>query len=93
MGKKIKKIKKVLKLMLFKKSQMNIIAKQTKIWVKKANEFYKRSMKSLLNKNVIEMYSLHKKGKSVVAERFIRTLKLKYTNTWLKYQKMCILIN
>ena len=67
--------------MLFKKSQMNIVAKQTKMWVKKANEFYKRSMKSLLNKNVIEIYSLHKKGKSVVAERFIRTLKLKYTNT------------
>ena len=60
---------------------MNIIAKRTKIWVKKTSEIYKRSMKSLLDKNVIEMYSLHKKGKTVVAERFIRTLKLKYTNT------------
>ena len=60
---------------------MNIIAKRTKIWVKKTSEIYKRSIKSLLDKNVIEMYSLHKKGKTVVAERFIRTLKLKYTNT------------
>ena len=60
---------------------MNIIAKRTKIWVKKTSEIYKRSMKSLLDKNVIEIYSLHKKGKTVVAERFIRTLKLKYTNT------------
>ena len=33
-------------------------------------------MKSLLEKN-IEMYSTHNKGKSVVAERFIRTLKNK----------------
>ena len=34
-------------------------------------------MKSLLEKNDIEMYSTHKEGKSVVAERFIRTLKNK----------------
>ena len=39
------------------------------------------------------MYSTHNEGKSVVAERFIRTLKTKFTNTWRKYQKMCILIN
>ena len=34
-------------------------------------------MKSLLEKNNIEMYSWHNKGKSVVAERFIRTLENK----------------
>ena len=34
-------------------------------------------MKSLLEKNNIEMYSSHNKGKSVVAERFIRTLENK----------------
>ena len=39
------------------------------------------------------MYSTHNKGKSVVAERFVRTLKLKSTNAWHQYQKMCILIN
>ena len=34
-------------------------------------------MKSWLEKNVIEMYSTENEGKSVVAERFIRTLKNK----------------
>ena len=34
-------------------------------------------MKSFLQKNNIEMYSMHNEGKSVVAERFIRTLKNK----------------
>ena len=32
-------------------------------------------MKSWLEKNEIEMYSKYNEGKSVVAERFIRTLK------------------
>ena len=34
-------------------------------------------MKSLLEKNAIEMYSTHNQEKSVVGERFIRTLKNK----------------
>ena len=48
-----------------------------KIWVDKSSEFYKRSMKSQLQDNDIEMYSRHNKEKSVVTERFIRTLKNK----------------
>ena len=32
-------------------------------------------MKSWLEKNAIEMHSTHNEGKSVAAERFIRTLK------------------
>ena len=36
-----------------------------------------RSLKSWLEKNDIEMYSMHNEGKSVAAERFIRTLKKK----------------
>ena len=32
-------------------------------------------MKSLLQNNDVEMYSTQNEGKSVVAERFIRTLK------------------
>ena len=51
--------------------------KPNKIWVDKRSEFYNRSMKSWLGKNHIEMYSTHNEGKSVVAERFIRTLKNK----------------
>ena len=34
-------------------------------------------LKKLLKENDIEMYSTHNEGKSVVAERFIRTLKNK----------------
>ena len=49
--------------------------KLNKIWVNKGSEFYNRSMKSWLEKNDIEMYLMHNEGKSVVAERFIRTLK------------------
>ena len=35
----------------------------------------------------------YNEGKSVVAERFIWTLRAKSTNTWLQDQNMCILIN
>ena len=51
--------------------------KPNKISVDKGSEFYNRSMKSWLQDNNIEMYSIHNEGKSVVAERFIRTLKNK----------------
>ena len=49
--------------------------KPNKRWVDKGSEFYNRSMKSWLQDNDIAMYSTHNKGKSAVAERFIRTLK------------------
>ena len=51
--------------------------KPNKMWVDKGSEFYNKSMKSWLQKNNIEMYSTHNEGKSLVAERFIRTLKNK----------------
>ena len=51
--------------------------KPNKIWVDKGSEFYNSSVKSWLEKNGIELYSTHSKGKSVVAERFIRTFKNK----------------
>ena len=38
-------------------------------------------MKSWLEKNDIEMYSMHNEGKYVAAERFIRTLKIKFIST------------
>ena len=41
----------------------------------KDDEFYNRSIKSWLKKNNIEMYSTYNERKSVVDERFIRTLK------------------
>ena len=51
--------------------------KQNKIWVHQGSEFYNKSFKKWLKDNDIEMYSTHNEGKSVVAERFIRTLKNK----------------
>ena len=51
--------------------------KPNKIWIDKGGEFYNRSMKSWLEKNDIKMYSSHNERKSVVAERFMRTLKKK----------------
>ena len=38
-------------------------------------------MKSWLKKNDIEAYSTHNEGKSVVAERFIETERIKFINT------------
>ena len=40
-------------------------------------EFYNSSFKKWLKDNDIEMNSIHNEGKSVLAERFIRTLKTK----------------
>ena len=51
--------------------------KPNKTWVDQGGEFYKNSFKDFLKINNIEMYSTYNEGKSVVAERFIRTLKNK----------------
>ena len=63
--------------------------KSNKIWVDKGSEFYNRSMKSWLEKNDIEMYSMHNEGKSVIAGRFIRTLKNK---TYEYMTSLCICV-
>ena len=51
--------------------------KPKKIWVDQGSEFYNRIFKKWLSDNDIFMYSTFTEGKSVVAERFIRTLKNK----------------
>ena len=51
--------------------------KPKKKWVDQGSEFYNNSFKKFLKTNNIEMYSTYNEGKSVVAERFIRTLKNK----------------
>ena len=51
--------------------------KPNKIWVDQGSEFYNQSFKDFLKINNIEMYSKFNEGKSVVAERLIRTLKNK----------------
>ena len=51
--------------------------KPSKIWVDQGSEFYNRDFTKWLSDNNIIMYSTYNEGKSVVAERFIRTLKNK----------------
>ena len=51
--------------------------KPNKIWFDKGSKFYNNSFEKWLKNNDIEMYSIHNEGKSVAAERFIRTLKNK----------------
>ena len=49
--------------------------KTNKIWNDNGTEFCNRLIKSWLQDNHVEMYLTHNEGKSVVAERFVRTLK------------------
>ena len=51
--------------------------KPNKIWVDQGSEFYNNSFKDFLKINNIEMYSTYNEGKSVIPERFIKTLKNK----------------
>ena len=52
--------------------------KTNKIWVDQGSEFYNNSFKKFLKTNNIEMYSAYNEGSSVIAERFIRTMKKQY---------------
>ena len=51
--------------------------KPNKLWVDQGREFYNKLMQEWLDNNDILMYSTHNEGKSVIAERFIKTLKSK----------------
>ena len=51
--------------------------KPNKIWVDQGSEFYNHVFKRWLSRNNIIMYSTYNEGKSVIAERLIRTLKNK----------------
>ena len=61
----------------FQKISKESVKKPQKVWVDKGSEFYKSYFKKWLKDNSIEMYSTHNEGKSVVAERFITTIKNK----------------
>ena len=54
-----------------------ISRKAKKICADKGTQFYNRSIKSWLQDNDIEIYSIHNEGKNVVAERLFITLKNK----------------
>ena len=64
--------------------------KPNKIWVDKGSEFYNNSFKKWLQDNDLEMYSTHNEGESVVAERFIRTLKNKVYKYMTPISKKCV---
>ena len=51
--------------------------KPNKIWTEQGSEFYNNSFRNFLKMINIDMYSTYNEGKSVVAVRFIRTLKNK----------------
>ena len=69
---------------LFQKILKEPNKKPNKIWVDKKSELYNNSFKKWLKDNYIQVHSIHNEEKSVVAERFIRTLKTniyKYTTS------------
>ena len=49
--------------------------KPNKLWVHQGREFYNKLIQKWLDNNNILMYSTHNKGKSVIAEKFIKTFK------------------
>ena len=64
--------------------------KPNEIWVDKISQFYNSSFREWLKDNDIEMYSINNEGKSVVAERFIRTLKNKIYKCMTSISKQCV---
>ena len=72
------KVKKVVSIVnAFKQILKEFSRKPNKIWVDKGSEFYNNYLKKWLRDNNIEMYSANNEGKSVIAERFIKTIKNK----------------
>ena len=74
----------------FQSNLNSLKRKPNKILVDKGSEFYESSMKSWLKKNDIEVCSTHNEGKSVVAERFIRTLNSKIYKYMSSISKKCV---
>ena len=52
-----------------------------KLWVDQGREFYNKLIQELLSNNDFLMHSTHNEGKSVIAERFIKTLKSKKSDS------------
>ena len=68
--------------------ELHSAGKLNKIWIDKEMKFYNSSFKKRLKDNDIEIYLIHYEGKFVVAERFIRTIKIKiykYMTSLSKY--------
>ena len=87
------KDKNVLQLLMLFKILDESNWKSDKIWVNKVSEFYKRSVKSWLQANDIEMHSTRNGGKPLFTERFIRSLKNKMYKYMTLVSKMRLLMN
>ena len=70
----VKRKKRVSTVNALQKKLDDLKRKPNKIWVDKGSELYNNSFRKWLQDNDIIVYSTHNEGKSVVAERFIRTL-------------------
>ena len=66
--------------------------KPNKIWVDQDGEFCNNYFKRFMKINGIEIYSTYNEGKSVVAERFIKTLKNKIVKHMTTVSKNFILM-
>ena len=65
-------------------------SKLNKIWVDQGGKFYNNVFKRFLNINNIEMHWAHNKGKSIVAERMIKTLRNKIYKHMTAIFKKCL---
>ena len=61
----------------FQKIIVDSRRRPNRIWIDKGSKFYDNSFKKWIKDNDITMYSTNNEGKSVIVERFIRTLKTK----------------
>ena len=66
--------------------------KPNKIWVDMGNEFYNSSFKKWLKGNNVKIQHTIKVNLLLLKD-FSEIWKTRFTNAWLQYQNMCILIN
>ena len=86
---KIKKSKTVLNTFIEIANESN--RKPNKLWVDQGREIYNKLMQEQFGNNDILMYLKYNEGKSVIAERFIKTLKTKiYKKMTANNTKSCL---
>ena len=66
--------------------------KSNKLWVDQGREFWNKFMQECLDNDIL-MYSTCNEGKSVIAERFIKTLKAKIYKKMTANDKKSILVD
>ena len=74
----------------FEKILDNLTRKPNKVWLNKGSKFHYSSFKKWWKDKDIDIYSTRNEGKSVVAERFVRTLKDKIYKYMTPVSKKCI---